>query len=135
MNEREILFRGKNTRYNCWEYGFYTQFEPGHPCSGTYNGIIHYIYNISGNPTDVEPETVGQFTGEIDKNGVKIFEGDILDHFATYGYVIFGDGMFSMSSSAKVNFGYRQPLCYLDSDECEIVGNIFDNPELLEESL
>lgn len=71
-----------------------------------------------------------QFTDLHDKNGKDIFEGDIIDHYATYGSVIFEDGMFTLAMSAKVNFGYRQPLCYIDTTECKIIGNIYQNPEL-----
>jgi len=74
---------------------------------------------------------VVQFTGLLDKSGKEIYEGDIVDHYATYGTVIFEDGMFTLDKSAKIHFGYRQPLCYIDTTECEVIGNIYDNQELL----
>lgn len=72
-----------------------------------------------------------QYTGINDKNGKEIYEGDIFDHIATYGVIIFEDGMFTFDMSEKMNFGYRQPLCYIDTNFGVVVGNIYENPELL----
>ncbi len=73
-----------------------------------------------------------QYTGLHDKNGIEIYEGDKIDHFATSGTVIFENGMFTLSSSANVNFGYKQPLCYIDTIECTVIGSIYQNPKLVE---
>lgn len=126
--EREIKLRGKRHDGE-WVYGF------GHQ-SGAYEGMLPFR-NESGDLDAwfVKPETVGQLTGLKDKNGVEIFEGDVIDHCACYGSVVFEDGMFSLSSSAQVNFGtHRQPISYIDVNLCEVIGNIHDSPELLEVS-
>ena len=74
---REILFRGKRLDNGEWVYGGY-HFEHG------FGDPSHYIVEYStfgaftvNNLIKVEPETVGQFTGMLDKNGDKIFEGEV----------------------------------------------------------
>ena len=119
----EILFRGKTD--DEWVYGDLGRLK---------NAITitkrNFIY-----PYIVMPETVGQFTGLTDKNGVKIFEGDIVTvenpniSDDEYGIVKFdNDGaMFIVEfDTFTVDFGNN-----IDGNQCEIIGNIFDNPELL----
>ena len=116
---REILFRGKRVD-NCeWAYGYYTV------CRVTDD---HVIDGKECNHV-VIPGTVGQYTGENDKNGRKIFEGDIVRVNDKYvDAVIFSNGCFCMESQIMMfEFTYQ---CF---DEIEVIGNIHDNPELLKE--
>ncbi|MEE0186325.1 MAG: YopX family protein, partial [Oscillospiraceae bacterium] len=94
-----------------------------------------YITDGYGNLFCVIPETVGQYTGLNDKNNVKIFDGDIVTvenpniSDDEYGIVKFdNDGaMFIVEfDTFTVDFGNN-----IDGNQCEIIGNIFDNPELL----
>lgn len=126
---RQIKFRGKRLDNDEWVYG----------------DLIHIDDSDIGIVTDydhwqgcrVDPETVGQFTGLIDKNGKEIYEGDIILYGNTiknvvvfrhgaFGYLIYG-GEF-ISYAGNMNFTFN-PLDR--SNKHEVIGNIFDNPDLL----
>ncbi|MBK2004044.1 hypothetical protein JI641_13670 [Listeria ivanovii subsp. londoniensis] len=100
-----------------------------------------YISNSAGAPFayKVRPETVGQFTGLTDKNGSKIFEGDIveiieidafgnLDWNRLKGKVMFSEGAWLVTD----NRSFAIPL-WSEINEIEVIGNIHENPELLED--
>ena len=122
---REILFRGKYIYNGEWVEGnlFIPDKEntPTQICIGT--NIIRITY-------DVIPETVGQYTGLTDKNGKKIFEGDVVKLFLVddteIGVIKFSD--------IKCRFMYYDGEGYYSFDNTckfEVIGNIHDNPELL----
>ena len=114
----EILFRGKRKGNNFWIRGDLVRINN-----------ICYIY-IAGIPREVAPETVGQYTGVTDKNGVKIFEGDILSTPKWKGVVTWGDGY----GGYCVQHGINRPAIDIVMNEfdVEVIGNIYDNPELME---
>ena len=134
---REILFRGK-TSDGEWVYGYigtaFTMDEnrkvklrhfTALDCLGCSSQVI------------VLDETIGQYTGLTDKNGVRIFEGDIVHCVSKLDsadmVVIFECGQFRMVLAEKyheyqTNAGYYDINCF----EKEVIGNIHDNPELLE---
>lgn len=124
---REILFRGKRTDNGAWETGSLVVIR-----GGTSEERIYIAEKMTGYHTPVISETVGQYTGLTDKNGKRIFEGDIVagyfDHKEIIGYILYG-------SNAKF-FIERLGLygIFLDNSEdwVEVIGNIHDNPELLE---
>lgn len=127
---REILFRGKENPSGKWVQGFLV-------------GRCHIGDWVSCTP--IHSKTAGQFTGLNDKNGVKIFEGDIVRgrHWTSYnnkspedfhlwrvdwneksGLIIFKDSPTSDATLSIHDFA--------DFEEVEVIGNIHDNPELLE---
>ena len=135
---REILFRGKRPDNGEWAFGDLSQHKTGKVFIKCGSAISSY---------EVIPETVGQYTGLTDKNGKKIFEGDILsiakimDGFGTYyfppiaypGNVVVKWGMcawmWETLGEYRFFINFPDAWCHF---ECEVIGNIHDNPELLE---
>lgn len=119
---REILFRGKYVSNGDWIYGV--------PVS---NGYITCIFKLIDELSElkgfeVKPKTVGQYTGLTDKNGVKIFEGDVVHCIGGE----FAQGYHEIDKNIVVK-DITDGICvYLGEVETmESVGNIYDNPELL----
>lgn len=121
---REILFRGKAINGN-WYYGVPLVFTENYVCM-----TAPHTYNKK-----VEIDTVGQFTDLTDKNGKKIFEGDIVNvnthkdalrhRYVSRNLVIRFDEYHRFVASGRLEY----PLC--NHYEWEVIGNIHDNPELL----
>ena len=125
---REILFRGKYSD-NDWVVGDLIQ-EDNTP---SIRENIHTEYRGLFNCYAVYSETIGQYTGIDDKNGVKVFEGDIVkgtrypnDEFI--GVVIWDD----KTASFFIEKTYLIFVAFDPSRTFEVIGNKFDNPELLE---
>lgn len=120
---REILFRGKFG--NEWKYGFLSIEPKGLVIKEPYK-------NESSNVWHIDADTVGQYTGLTDKNGTKIFEGDIVKYGDTVHNVVLEQrnetAYFGLvySTLETLSFGY-----YQDLKQIEVIGNIYDNPELL----
>lgn len=123
---REILFRGKEFYTGEWVEGYYVK-------GITRQGIVK---SFTYHPRyDVILETVGQFTGLYDKNGKRIFEGDIVKHENDIGKVCYSESFAKFRvvySQLSGNwFDFEGECCYPIALECEVIGNIHDNPELL----
>lgn len=147
---REILFRGKRVDNGEWTEGYFIycksewEDESGRTaeiipreadriCKGEY-----YPYDVY----EVDPETVGQFTGLTDKNGRRIFEGDIVDMTGEWWDASGPAGYNSPITSVKWDkyicgfspFANYDCDCgvYIEASGCEVIGNIHDNPELMD---
>ena len=118
---REIKFRGIRLDNGEWVYGDLLH------CKGDDAGRV-FIKTDTG-LFEVDPHTVGQYTGKCDRQQHKVYEDDIVrDELGSIGAVIFMEGMFA------VDFGEGIELQELNTgilELCEIIGNCFDNPELL----
>lgn len=147
---REILYRGKRISNGEWVEGYYIKATNHWHEHGVHNDWIACIsfqnggmFNVVGR-YPVKLETVGMFTGVLDKNCVKIYEGDIfkaktLDtNEVRFFEVVFGEykddsgethvGLFARCGSGIVAFGQvKEYWQYI-----EVVGNVYDNKELLE---
>lgn len=142
---RDIIFRSKRTDNGEWVYGVPTKDSHGETV------MVESVYeceeyNCRGaNCLYVDENTVGQYTDLTDKNGTKIFEGDIVtyeDAVADFeGYhddVFLNCGEVGISAWDGIYFTNRQTVDMSDLYEsetmvdCEIIGNIHDNPEMLE---
>lgn len=85
---REILFRGKRTDNGEWVKGFYVcVLDTHYIMTGKFDSLTNGIINSEA--YKVDPDTIGQFTGLTDENGVKIFEGDIVRYGDTIHRVVF----------------------------------------------
>lgn len=144
---REILFRAKRIDDGEWVEGYYAMMGKG-------NLIRHYIVqncaltglfedpedNMYFNDVEIDPETISQYTGKTDEDGKKIFEGDIVGFIDLYSIE---SGYSEISCLGEVIWSKEECCFHVTNrlsaeswevlDECKVVGNVFDNPELIEE--
>ena len=139
---REILFRGKRVDNGEWEVGYAVKGcdRENQMFIAKSIGVGFFTGGITA--CEVKPETIGQFTGLCDKNGKKIFEGDIV-RFYDKDWTANGIATVDFEKGRwTINGHYTTKLSsivwldlYRTGFEYEVIGNIFDNPELLEEKL
>lgn len=150
---KEILFRGKRVDNDEWTFGDLIVSKNKyyiHPQGNSFqvDGVLSRLIVLH----EVKSETVGQYTGLTDKNGKKIFEGDILRGFAYpfrdgegkhnyYAEVVWFEdspafGLVTHKNPKSNVVGISEGNCeYMEDWETflwEVIGNIYDNPELLE---
>jgi uncharacterized phage protein (TIGR01671 family) len=145
---REILYRGKEIKTGKWVYGGFHEHKPFITAIGKQpetealiiaDGSADWGLPVPIKAYVVEKKTVGEYTGLTDKNGVRIYEGDIAedtfgntgvitysDHFLDWRIVFFKGRPNLLNKLGKHIFEWVYPKMYL-----KIIGNIHDNPELL----
>lgn len=138
---REILFRGKaihrdegchRTEYQNgeWVYGLVTKLY-----DEQFKNLPAEMTNTNGiSGIEIDYKTIGQYTNMLDKNGKKIFEGDIIDFFGRSD----GDGYGVVKYDAyETEFGFEYDNIYRSlgtnfyPENIEVVGNVYDNPKLV----
>ena len=142
---REILFRAKRKRwckfseYEWWIEGYYVKYQPCASKDEWVHGIVPKcasdLYIV-----EIDPETLCQYTGKSDEDGKKIFDGDIVGFIDLYST----ESGYSESSCLGEVVWSEEECCFHVTnrlsaeswevlDECKVVGNVFDNKELLNE--
>lgn len=139
---RPIKFRAKALQPGAdnnpgeWVYGYYEEIKTG---IGRPRGIMHIFNDWNLNSQiEVDPETLGQFTGPHDKNGVEIYEGDILGYKKVRMWVIWFEQRASFVGRYKNNFAaaaHKPAMFHKNMDwvatHGEVLGNVWENKELL----
>jgi len=130
---REIIFRGKDFLKEEWVYGDLVKTKNFVAIKRTNGDYFH--------PTQVSPNTVGQYTGLKDKDGREIYEGDILQYIGKRKdnmnkvyrrKVVFHEGMFALLSKELPVYSALNYHCMEDGRSAwSVIGNIHDNPELI----
>ena len=119
---RTIKFRGKTLGTNAWVFGNLIQYENRSP------EIVNKYKFV------VKSDTVGQFTGLLDKNGKEIYEGDIVQsvRYKDFVYKVAYDQRFASFCLDREQDMYKHYFGEaVEAENCEVIGNIHDNPELL----
>lgn len=142
---REILFRGKSTETNQWIYGGFHIWEKRQVCALgndrlkddeiscviTVNSFADWNMPRTMQAVEVIADTVGQYTGLTDRNGNKIFEGDIVNILTEneeIGVIVYEDGGFFVHADKfSIDIIYK-----INRTDVEVIGNKYDNPKLME---
>lgn len=120
--KRKVEFRGKEKLTGRWAFGDLVHY-PQETLTGPLSRVTVGSY-------EVDPETIGQFTGLKDKNGEEIYEGDLLLEIESEKVVCIEWDEFEYGYRyVKNNYGYKYPN---HVENFKIIGNIYDNPKLSE---
>lgn len=137
---RDILFRGKRSDYGGWVEGCLVIDESR---QNTFGYRIQPTESGNSFAYPVTPETISQYTGIYDANGKRVFENDLFKIYNVYVPVRYGCYQSSFESKVTKHVGFyvewpeeiyfRRDIGYWIRRGFTVVGNVFDNPELLQE--
>jgi uncharacterized phage protein (TIGR01671 family) len=130
---REILFHGKNRTLDKWVEGYYKKNGKDVLIGEELRaGTYHYV----------DPASVGQYVNRTDKNGTRIFEGDVVQFYKEINgetfqgkYVVYYEDAYCAFMLREIDSTTNMPSELPFGSECqyyEVIGNVYDNPELLE---
>lgn len=132
-----IRFRAKRVKYGSWYYGSLLTCQDGTAA------IMTAQHTWMSTHVTVDPKTIGQFTGLTDEDQHDIYEGDIIkiveeyddeNVYTSIGVVCFVEGIYELQDKNGKHFAYLGWTMHNeDVIKLEVVGNIHDNPEMLEE--
>lgn len=136
--KREIKFRGKGITNNEWVYGYIIYWEKWDEEKQKWTehyGIVSdsWCNMIPNDCIEVIHETIGQFTGLTDKNGNDIYENDIFSTHYGSNYTVEFYQKYCLYSLCRP-IGRIASYPFLDSERGEVIGNIYDNPQLVNEA-
>ena len=134
---REILFKAKRKDNGEWVEGYYVYCRKRHYILPVLNKAIGFDER-EDEWVEADPNTICQYTGLTDKNGKKIWENDICDRKEKYPEIVtYNKGDWQLDYSYALGKEKHFCACNLGFYVCErncveVIGNVFDNPELLE---
>lgn len=145
--ERQIVFRGKRIKDGKWIYGNLADYSMNVLNTTVerkiiFGNIVSFATDNFGFVVDdcaVDPETIGQFTGLLDRNGKEIYEGDIVRYYddiedeLVSSHVIYHKESCSFCTAPTKLCGDYIGICA--HWQFEVIGNIFDNPSLISDKL
>lgn len=129
---RKILFRGKRVDTGEWVYGYLSKTRNIEERPAELRLCIDYEEKGVMCSSIIIPETVGQYTGLTDIKGKMIFEGDILSGSWKKKLVVYFDECYLQFRVQEIGSCFCQDISYYGIDKIEIIGNIYNNPELIE---
>lgn len=146
---REIAFKAKEIGTGDWIYGYLVKIHEDDYRIVTEDDLNYAYtggYDYDGTMTKIDKNTICQYTGLTDKNGNKIWENDVVKRYNANGdewrisKIVWADHSLNMGwciEDVKSLTEYSNRLFKIgfdvnDTEKCEVIGNIFDNPELLE---
>ena len=141
----QIKFRGKQTDNGNWAHGCFKKYDDG-ACEIMVSGERRLTNTINGKPfysiyavsPEVDPATVGQYINRKDDRGNEIIKGDICKITSCLDEVYIGEVIWSEASLCWALDIGEELYYFYEINDCEhgveVIGNVFDNPELLEES-